>query len=85
MKVDSKTRRSNSLGFEPRMVMLSIESECANRIAWSLMADILGFETSLFVLGLLPECSTTLTYRGRIVLPTYSDAHCVQRNLYTTE
>ena len=85
IKIDSTKRRLNSLGLKPNMVKLYIESESSNRTAWSLEADILGCETRLFVLGLLPECSATLTYRGVIVPPTYSDAHCVQRNLYTTE
>ena len=77
MKTDSKLLRLKSLGFDPRMVKLSIESEFANQIAWSHMSDILGCEIRLFVLGLLPECSATLTDRGRTVLPTYSDAHCM--------
>ena len=69
-------QRLSSLGFETKMVKLSVESECANRIAWSLTADISGCETGLLVLWLLPECSATLTKRGKMVLPAYSDAHC---------
>ena len=54
-------RSLNPLGFELTMVKLSIGRECARWVARLLIADGLGCDTGMFVLGLLPENSASLT------------------------